>query len=183
MIRFMLGFVTASVLAGGYFWWEHRDHKGSLRGAIERATADEADGPVLEHRPKRRSGRGSAVRPADLRTVSEGDNLNTPDVIDGNAPSGPEPSQDEVDKRFRARQDDVLACIEKAQPAGDVPVSGKVVVRFRMQRSGAVRGVRVDAPAVLMKGGLYKCVRPVLTSLHFPPSSQSLIMSYPFSLD
>jgi hypothetical protein len=57
-----------------------------------------------------------------------------------------------------------------------------VTVKFRIQRAGTIRGVRVEAPAILMKGGLYPCIRGVLGSLRFSASSSSQILSYPFSL-
>jgi hypothetical protein len=57
-----------------------------------------------------------------------------------------------------------------------------VTIKFRIQRAGTVRGVRVEAPAILMKGGLYGCVRGVVGRLRFPSSGSSQIVSYPFSL-
>jgi hypothetical protein len=55
-------------------------------------------------------------------------------------------------------------------------------VKFRIQRAGTVRGVRVDAPAILQRGGLTGCIKGVLGGLRFPPSNGSQVVSYPFSL-
>ena len=57
-----------------------------------------------------------------------------------------------------------------------------MTVKFRIQRTGNVRGVRVEAPAILQKGGLTGCIRGVVGGLRFPPSNGSQIVSYPFSL-
>ena len=45
-----------------------------------------------------------------------------------------------------------------------------------------VRGVRVEAPAILQKGGLFGCIKGVVGRLRFPPAGTSQIVSYPFSL-
>jgi hypothetical protein len=45
-----------------------------------------------------------------------------------------------------------------------------------------VRGVRVEAPSILQRGGIYSCVRGVVMGIRFPPSKGSQIVSYPFSL-
>ena len=50
------------------------------------------------------------------------------------------------------------------------------------QRAGTVRGVRVEAPAILQKGGLYGCIKKVVGGLRFPASGGSQIVTYPFTL-
>ena len=88
-----------------------------------------------------------------------GDDLSRPDVIklgDATDDSGShELSQDEIDARFRPKEDAILRCIMRARPDEDAYVPGRVTVKFRIQRTGNVRGVRVEAPAILHKGGLY----------------------------
>jgi hypothetical protein len=69
-----------------------------------------------------------------------------------------------------------------ARPDQETYVPGRVTVKFRIQRAGSVRGVRVEAPAILQKGGLYGCIKKVVGQLRFPPSGGSQIVSYPFSL-
>ena len=55
-------------------------------------------------------------------------------------------------------------------------------MKFRIQRTGNVRGVRVEAPAILQKGGIYGCIKGVVGGIRFPPSGGSQVVSYPFSL-
>ena len=45
-----------------------------------------------------------------------------------------------------------------------------------------MRGVRVEAPAILQKGGIYGCIKGVVGGIRFPPSNGSQVVSYPFSL-
>jgi hypothetical protein len=123
---------------------------------------------------------------SDLKLVSQGDDLSRPDVIklgDATDDSGShELSQDDIDARFRPKEEAILSCIMRARPDEDTYVPGRVTVKFRIQRTGNVRGVRVEAPAILHKGGLYSCLKGVVGGIRFPPSSGSQVVSYPFSL-
>lgn len=122
---------------------------------------------------------------ADLKLVAQGDDLSKPDVVrmDLADESGSrELSQDEIDGRFRAKEDAILNCIQRARPDEETWVPGRVTVKFRIQRTGNVRGVRVEAPAILQKGGVYGCIKGVVGGLRFPPSNGSQVITYPFSL-
>jgi len=151
---------------------------GASRGA---APAAPPPPPPIENEPE-----PIKLSPADLKLVSQGDDLTRPDVVhlgDATDDSGSrELNQDDIDTRFRAKEEAVLDCIAKARPDEETYVPGRVTVKFRIQRTGNVRGVRVEAPAILQKGGLTGCVRGVVGGLRFPPSSGSQIVSYPFSL-
>jgi hypothetical protein len=137
--------------------------------------------PPIENEPE-----PIKLSPADLKLVSQGDDLTRPDVVhmgDATDDSGSrELNQDDIDTRFRAKEEAILDCIAHARPDEETYVPGRVTVKFRIQRTGNVRGVRVEAPAILQKGGLTGCVRGVVGGLRFPPSSGSQIVSYPFSL-
>jgi hypothetical protein len=151
------------------------------------------------HAPARQRGRAPAPPPppvvaepepvklsaSDLRLVTQGDDLGKPDVLrlDMSNDNGPaELSQDDIDAHFRAKEDAILGCIAKARPDEETYVPGRVTVKFRIQRTGSVRGVRVEAPAILQRGGLTGCVKGVVGGIHFPASSGSQIVAYPFSL-
>jgi hypothetical protein len=122
---------------------------------------------------------------SDLKMVGQGDDLSRPDVVhlDMSDDSGShELSQDEIDARFRAKEESILGCIARARPDEETWVPGRVTVKFRIQRTGNVRGVRVEAPSILQKGGLYGCIKGVVGGIRFPPSSGSQVITYPFSL-
>lgn len=122
---------------------------------------------------------------ADLRVVGQGDDLGRPDVVRmdmSNDKDARELTQEDIDARFRPEESAILGCISAARPDPDTYVPGRVTIKFRIQRTGMVRGVRVDAPAVLHKGGLYGCVKNVVGRIHFPAAGSSQVVSYPFTL-
>ncbi len=215
MKGFVLGLLVAGLAVGGYVYWKQRmapapvvsvadagapvkeareKKKRRRRGAARLARA--AGGDTVAS-----AGSGSSSTPAydpgppepepiklsaaDLKLVSQGDDLSRPDVIrmDLSDDSGShELTQDEIDDRFRAREDAILSCIARARPDEETYVPGRVTVKFRIQRSGNVRGVRVEAPAILQRGGIYGCIKGVVGGVHFPPSNGSQVVSYPFAL-
>jgi hypothetical protein len=125
------------------------------------------------------------LRAADLKIVWQGEDLSRPEAqrLDfSNDAGGHELSENEIDAHFRAKEDAVLGCIARARPDEDTYVPGRVTVRFRIQRTGAVKGVQVEAPVILHRGGLLGCIRGVLGGLKFPASSTSQVITYPYSL-
>jgi hypothetical protein len=202
MKGFVLGLVVAALAFAGYLYWE-RTH-GGKRPVVTKATPD-AGAPAKK---KRRRARGAArvlaraptdprapepdpepepikLSSADLRITAQGDDLSRPDVLRmdlGDNKETRELTQDDIDARFRAEENAILDCISSARPDPDTYVPGRVTVKFRIQRTGTVRGVRVEAPAILQKGGIYGCVKRVVGGLKFPSSGGSQIVTYPFSL-
>jgi hypothetical protein len=125
------------------------------------------------------------LRPADLKIVWQGEDLSRAETMRldfSNEAGGHELSQDEIDARFRAKEDAVLGCVARARPDEYTFVPGRVTVRFRIQRTGTVKGVQVEAPVILHKGGLTGCIKGVVGSLRFPASNMGQVISYPFSL-
>lgn len=122
---------------------------------------------------------------ADLRIVWQGEDLSRAETLRmdfSNEAGGHELSQDEIDARFRSKEDAVLGCIQRARPDEYTYVPGRVSVRFRILRTGAVKGVQVEGPVILHKGGLLGCVRGVVNGLRFPASNAGQVVTYPFSL-
>ena len=125
------------------------------------------------------------LRAADLKIVWQGEDLSRPENqrLDFSKDAvGHELSQDEIDARFRTKEDAVLGCVARARPDEYTYVPGRVSVRFRIQRTGAVKGVQVEAPVILHKGGLTGCIKGVVGGLRFPASNMSQVITYPFSL-
>jgi hypothetical protein len=120
---------------------------------------------------------------ADLRVVAQGEDLSKPEVTRLDlSDATPELTQDEIDARFHAKEDAVLGCISRARPDEYTWIPGRVVVTFRILRAGGVKGVRVEAPAILQRGGLYGCVKGVVGGLKFPAGTMNQVVTYPFSL-
>jgi hypothetical protein len=125
------------------------------------------------------------LRPADLKIVWLGEDLSKTETmrLDFSKDAvGHELSQDEIDARFHTKEDAILACVARARPDEYTYVPGRVNVRFRIQRTGIVKGVQVEAPVILHKGGLTGCIKGVLGGLRFPASNMSQVVTYPFSL-
>jgi hypothetical protein len=125
------------------------------------------------------------LRAGDLKMVWQGEDLSKTENMRldfSKDEGGRELSQDEIDGRFHTKEDALLGCIDRARPDPFTDVPGRVTVRFRIQRTGAVKGVQVEAPVILHKGGLTGCIRGVLGGLHFPASNASQVISYPFTL-
>ena len=125
------------------------------------------------------------LRAADLKIVWQGEDLSRPDTVRldfSKDTGGRELSQEEIDARFHTREDAVLRCVARARPDEYTFVPGRVTVRFRIQRTGAVKGVQVEAPVILHKGGLTGCIKGVVGGLRFPASNMSQVVTYPFSL-
>jgi hypothetical protein len=201
MKGFLLGLLVAGLGIGGYFYWQHAQNttaKPTLadadagapttvkksrkrnRGAVRvaRGPADSLASAEPESEPVRLSA-------ADLRPVAQGDDLSKPDVLRldmSNDKELPELSQDQIDERFRGQESAILDCIARARPDPETYVPGRVTIKFRIQRAGTVRGVRVEGPAVLQKNGLYGCIKNVVGSIRFPSAGTSQIISYPFTL-
>jgi hypothetical protein len=150
-------------------------------GAISSPTPPPSGGrrqPIEEPEPVK-------LRPADLKVVWQGEDLSRaePMRLDFSKDSGGrELSQDEIDARFHAKEDAVLRCVAHARPDEYTFVPGRVTVRFRIERTGAVKAVQVEAPVILHKGGLTGCIKGVLGGLRFPASNASQVITYPFSL-
>lgn len=205
MKGFVLGLLVAGLLFAGYFFWKSREAPadktasadGGAPGKKKRKRARGAS-RVARARPEARGREAIApeeelepepepikLTAADRKMVGQGDDLARPDVVRmdlGEAGEARELSQDDIDAGFRPREDEILGCISKARPDPEAYVPGLVNVKFRIQRQGTVRGVRVEAPAILQKGGLYPCVKGVVERIHFPPSGSSQIVTYPFRL-
>lgn len=212
MKGFLLGLLVAGLAAGGYFYWQQRGRsavpaptvgdagaplkeakerkkkrrRGAVRLGRNEAGAPTAGGARSAHAPVEVEPEPIKLSAGDLKLVSEGDDLSRPDVIrmgDATDDSGShELTQDDIDARFRPKEEAILSCITRARPDEETYVPGRVTVKFRIQRTGSVRGVRVEAPAILQKGGLYGCVKGVVGGIRFPPSNGSQVVSYPFSL-
>jgi len=208
MKGFLLGLVVAAVGFGGYYYWkefrhppakpvasvdagappkEAREKKKKRRRGAMRVAQNEAAGQGPGHAaPSEAEPEPIKLSAADLKLVSQGDDLSRPDVIhlgDATDESGSrELTQDDIDAKFRAKEEAILGCIMRARPDEDTYVPGRVTVKFRIQRTGGVRGVRVEAPSILQKGGIYGCIKGVVAGIRFPPSNSSQVVSYPFSL-
>lgn len=196
MKGFILGLVVAALAFAGYQYWK-RQAVPPAAPSVTAASSAPAKKARRRSRGAARVARAAAEGPAepdsepvrlsaaDLRSVAQGDDLSTPDVLRldmSNDKELAELSQDQIDERFRAQEPAILECISRARPDPETYVPGRVTVKFRIQRAGTVRGVRVEAPAILQRNGLFGCIKGVVGRLRFPAAGTSQILSYPFGL-
>ena len=203
MKGFLIGLLVSGLAFGGYLYWQQhklatpaptaktadanpttagKKPRKRPRGAMRIARGPGGNDLVPASEPEAEPVRLSA---ADLRPVAQGDDLSTPDVLRLDMSSDkelPELSQDQIDERFRGQESAILECIARARPDPETYVPGRVTIKFRIQRAGTVRGVRVEGPAVLQRNGLFPCIKGVVGRLRFPAAGTSQILSYPFTL-
>jgi hypothetical protein len=124
------------------------------------------------------------LRPADLKMVWQGEDLSRTETmrLDLSNDKGHDLTEDEIDGRFRTKEDAILGCVARARPDEYTFIPGRVTVKFRILRTGAVKGVQVEAPVILQRGGLTGCIRGAVGSLRFPASNNGQVISFPFSL-
>jgi hypothetical protein len=212
MKGFVLGLVVAALAFGGYMVWKSREAqekpaisaadagapskrkrkrgRGAARVARARPESSGSSGAVAGGVPREEPEAEPEPEPikltaADRKMVGQGDDLGRPDVVRmdlSNNEATRELTQEDIDSSFRAQEEAILTCISQARPDAEAYVPGLVNVKFRIQRQGTVRGVRVEAPSILQKGGLYSCVKAVVERIRFPPSGSSQIVTYPFRL-
>jgi hypothetical protein len=151
------------------------------------ASATTPPPPTAKERKRRarRNGESAApeihLQPGDEKMLAEGDALGRPEKIDLSEPDAKELSQDDLDSVFHSAGGRIEKCITDA--LADAPLeTGRVEIGIRVEKSGAISRVRVEAPALLQHNGLTKCVRGAVASLHFPASGGANVVTYPFEL-
>jgi hypothetical protein len=194
--RFLLGLLAgAGLLAAIAFVWTSRmdacfgrcgtGTKCSDHRCL--AAAEPAPAPAKEPKRRRRHETGGApeiqLRPGDEKMVTQGDALGRSQRIDmtKDGEDGRELTDDDTDRVFRAGEAAILRCITDA--VGDAPLeSGKIIVGARVESSGNVSKVRVEAPQLLQRNGLYACVRGAVTGLRFPSSGGASVVTHDYEL-
>lgn len=209
MLRFLLGFVLAlATVAGAAYLYLG---KAAMNNAcLDRcgdgtrcasahcipSFADKTVEPVDKKGGRRRGKRPllsaggvtsaepeKKLAPGDDRTTTTGDALGRPEHIDmtqGGA-DGKELSQGEIDRVWASAEPTLSRCITDA--LGDWPLdSGKLEVSYRIEKDGAVKKVRLAAPQLLVRQGLYPCMRTRITALKFPPSGGASVVTFPFAI-
>ncbi len=196
MVRIFGGILVGALLAAGGAWlWLQReaclgrcgDGTSCQQHRCVVVAAPAAPVAVKERRHRaRRTGDSAAapeihLKPGDEKMIAEGDALGRPERIDLSEPDAKELSQDDLDQVFHPASSRIEKCITEA--LGDAPLeSGRVEVGFRVEKSGQVSRLRVEAPALLQHQGLAHCVRSTVTALHFPSSGGASVVTYPFEL-
>jgi hypothetical protein len=205
VLRFLLGFVAAVVTlaAGAYLYLGGDALRDSCFGRCAETTrcmnarcvASVVPPPTTVDKTGRRrrtrthlgnDGISAAepekkLQPGDERSTTTGDALGRPERLDLSKGDDKELSQADIDRIWAGVEPALSRCVSDA--VGDWPLeSGKIEVGYRIEQDGGVRKVRVTAPQLLMRNGLYGCMRPKITALRFPASSGASVVTFPFQL-
>jgi hypothetical protein len=183
MGRFFAGILVGAALAISIGWLWSRSH-GDRVCAPAAAPSVSQPPPKEKHRRARRDSPAAAdvhLKPGDDKMIAEGDALGRPQKIDLSEPDARELSQEDLDDVFHRAGPRIERCITDA--LGDAPLeTGRVEVGLRVEKSGQVGRVRVEAPALLQHNGLTRCIRDAVASLIFPASGAASVVTYPFEL-
>jgi hypothetical protein len=123
------------------------------------------------------------LHPGDEKMVAQGDALGRAEHIDLTqaGDDGHELSQEDLDRVMRGAEPAITRCITDA--VGDAPLErARVEVGLRVEKQGQVSRVRVEAPALLQRQGVTRCIRGVVTALRFLPSGGASVVTYPYEL-
>jgi len=120
--------------------------------------------------------------PGDERPGTSGDALGRPEHIDmSQGGDDKELAQADIDRVWASAEPALSRCITEA--VADWPLeSGKIEVGYRIEKDGSVKKVRLTAPQLLIRNGLYACMRGKITALHFPRSGGASVVTFPFAL-
>jgi hypothetical protein len=176
MGRFFAGVLVGAALATGIAWFLSR----SRVAPVCAPTPTVAPPPAKEkHKRARPAAAEAHLKPGDEKMLAEGDALGRATKIDLSEPDARELTQEDLDSVFHTAP--IEKCITEA--LGDAPLeTGRVEVGIRVEKSGQVSRVRVEAPALLQHNGLYRCIHGAVASLNFPASGAASVVTYPFEL-
>jgi hypothetical protein len=203
MGRSLGGFLFAvTLVAAGGAWWVHTDAclgrcGGGTRCVEQRCVVAPSapTAPVVAAKDRRHHWHSSAaansdalnpapaeveLHPGDEKMIAQGDALGRPEHIDLSQPDERALTQDDLDHVVHAVEPAIFRCITDA--VGAAPLDGKVEVGMRVEKTGSVSRVRVEAPTLLQKHGLTHCVRTIVAALQFPASGGANVVTYPFEL-
>ena len=194
MIRLLVGLLGGiAIAAGAAAWLAHGDFSCFGRCAEGTrcsgarcipGTAPEPAAPAkLARRRTHAASQPLELRAGDERRGVEGESLGRTERIDmtETGDAAKELDQEELDHSFAPAQPRIEKCITDA--LGDAPLaSGRVEVGLRVGRSGAIERLRVEAPQLLLRRGIYHCVRGATQGLKFPASGGASVVTFPFEL-
>ncbi len=204
MLKFVLGFLfaIATVAGAGYLYLGKGSLSDACLGRCGEATRcanarciPSFSAPAVPEttKPARRRGKGRTtitaeaaepekkLAPGDEKLGTAGDAVGRPERIDMTGPDEKELAQDDIDRVWRSAEPALSRCITEA--LADWPLeSGKIEVTYRIEKDGAVHKVRLLAPQLLLRNGVYACMRGKITALRFPRSGGASVVTFPFAL-
>jgi hypothetical protein len=193
VLRFLAGFLAASLLWGGFLLAYSRgliniDLEPSAKddaagGAVGDSTETEAEAPGR----KKRSGHARRAAPKQRRYSGEstsGDDLGGPEARNLEAAKAGGEEQltgHEIEQGFDGVFSQVKRCLILA--AGDEPVSGKIVFGLRIAGHGGVTKVNLQGPSAITQSEAGDCLRKAAMGIRFRSfNGPDMLVHFPLTL-
>jgi len=190
--RFAGGLVVGLLVGGGLGaggMWLYRRPAPTVVAVAPPATP-ERPAPPPQH-PRRRGTRPPAGAPgttdetivlsaADQQMTSAGDALRAETTLDMSQTEARDLGSEEIDSAVGQRKEAIIGCLRDSR--GAAPLAGRVVVGMVVDANGRVTKTRVEAPAYLVRHGLYDCTRRAVADLRFPAVGRSTVVNVPFTI-
>ena len=199
MLRFVAGFVAASLLWGGLVVGVKQgfinldlsppevDIEPELVAAAD-APEEDARDPKKKRRGKRRTGGGDLGRGDSRRYEGEslvGDDLGGPEArnLDVANAGGEEQLQgSEIERGFDQAMPSIRRCLILA--ASDEPVTGKLIFGVRIGGNGRVEKVNLKGPSAITQSEAGSCLTTATRSIQFRTfNGPSMLVNYPLTLE
>lgn len=90
-------------------------------------------------------------------------------------------SKDVLERPIRERMDEIRTCWDDASKDRDAPPTGKMVLRYHVDRDGKVARASVTENTT-GDAKLARCVRDVFLRLEYPPQPAPISVVYPLVL-
>lgn len=197
MLRFVAGFVAASLLWGGLVVGvkqgfinldlspPEEDSAPELVAAAD-APEEDARDPKKKRRGKRRAGSGER---GDSRRYegesSVGDDLGGPEArnLDVANAGGEEQLQgSEIERGFDQAMPSIRRCLILA--ASDEPVTGKLIFGVRIGGNGRVEKVNLKGPSAITQSEAGSCLTSATRGIQFRTfNGPAMLVNYPLTLE
>lgn len=201
-MKFFLGIIAGALLFGSFFFYREQRASHTCGGYCGAGTVcrDNACQSISTEEPQRPRATKSARRrnvaekselgpeqkiptAADYQPSTQGPSLDKAEQIDMEDDGArlDELPVETVTRAMRRVDDQILECLDRAR--GDYTIEkGTVTIAFRVERTGSVKQVRITAPSLLQRQGLYPCIQAIITAFRFPESGRAQVMTYPYRL-
>lgn len=190
MARFLAGFLSASLLWGGFLYAytegllnidlePERPEEAAL--TVDAPEEDPAAGTKGKRKKRRRAKKGKRYSGESL----VGDDLGGPDTRDLDMEGGGGEAQllgHEIEQAFDEAFPSLRRCLILA--ANDEPVTGKLVFGMRISGEGRVTRVNLRGPSAVTKTEAGACMRKAAKGIRFRAfDGPDMLVNYPLTLE
>ena len=189
MGRFLAGFVSASLLWGGFLYAYTQGFininleptRPDAGDSVDTVEEDEPQSKDLKRKKKRKKGKKRRYKGESL----EGDDLGGPDTRNLDVAQGGGEEQllgHEIEQGFDSVFSQIRRCLILV--AADEPVTGKLTFGLRISGAGRVTKVNLRGPSAITKTEAGSCLRKAARAIKFRTfNGPDMLVHYPITLD